>query len=157
MMMVHSSTYLIRRAALLDGIGLLDETIPGSQHEDWDIALRGARRHPIAYVDQPLVRVAWGGTSYFSRQWESYIDGMLWMLDHHPDIGRSPVGAARVYAQVSFAYACLGQKDEAWQWMRQALRSNWRERRVPFAAAVATGILSGGTVLRWLNARGHGI
>lgn len=157
MMMVHSSTYLIRRPALLDGIGLLDETIPGSQNEDWDLALRAARRHPIAYVDRPMVRVAWGGTSYFSRNWESYIDGLLWMLDHHPDIGRGRAGAARVYAQVSFAHACLGRKAEAWRWARRALRSNWHERRLPFAAAVATGIISGGTVLRWLNAHGHGI
>ena len=36
MVMVHSSTYLIRREALLDGIGLVDETIPASQNEDWD-------------------------------------------------------------------------------------------------------------------------
>ncbi len=61
MVMVHSSTYLARRDALTDGIGLVDETIPGSQNEDWDLALRAARRAPIAEVDQPLVRVRWGG------------------------------------------------------------------------------------------------
>src|SRR5215471_14352040 len=59
MVMVHSSTYLASRAALLDGIGLLDETIPGSQNEDWDLALRAARRRPIVNVDRPLVQVAW--------------------------------------------------------------------------------------------------
>ena len=34
---------------------------------------------------------------------------------------------------------------------------NWHERRVPFALAVASGMVSGETVLRHLNARGHGI
>jgi len=157
MVMVHSSTYLVRRAKLLDGIGLVDEGIPGSQNEDWDLALRAARRHPIVFADQPLVRVAWGNTSYFAQQWETKIDGLLWMLDRHPDIGSCRVGAARVYAQLSFFYACLGSKAEAWRWTRRALRSNWHERRVPFAAAVAAGLLSGETVLRHLNARGHGI
>jgi glycosyltransferase involved in cell wall biosynthesis len=157
MMMVHSSTYLVRRAALLDGIGLVDETIPASQNEDWDLALRGARRHPIAYVDQPFVRVAWGSTSYFAQKWETKIDGLLWMLDHHPDIGGCRVGAARVYAQLSFAHACLGRRPESWRWATRALRCNWHERRVPFAVAVATGILSGETVMKRLNAWGHGI
>jgi hypothetical protein len=155
--MVHSSTYLVRRAALLDGIGLVDETIPASQNEDWDLALRGAHRHPIAYVDQPFVRVAWGSTSYFAHKWETKIDGLLWMLDHHPDIGGCRVGAARVYAQLSFAHACLGRRPESWRWATRALRCNWHERRVPFAVAVATGILSGETVMKRLNARGHGI
>jgi glycosyltransferase involved in cell wall biosynthesis len=157
MVMVHSSTYLVRRAKLLDGIGLVDETIPGSQNEDWDLALRAARRHPIVFADQPLVRVAWGSTSYFAQHWETKIDGLLWMLNRHPDIGSCRVGAARVYAQLSFFYACIGSKAEAWRWAKRALRCNWHERRVPFAAAVAAGLFSGETVLRRLSARGHGI
>src|SRR5258705_344197 len=40
MVMVHSSTYLASRAALLDGIGLVNESIPGGQNEAWDLALR---------------------------------------------------------------------------------------------------------------------
>ena len=157
MVMVHSSTYLARRAKLLDGIGLVEEDIPGGQNEDWDLALRAARRHPIAFVDQPLVRVAWGSTSYFAWQWQTKIDSLLWMLDRHPDIGRCRVGAARVYAQLAFAYACLGSKAEAWRWAKRALRSNWRERRVPFAVAVAAGLFSAQTVMKHLHARGHGI
>jgi glycosyltransferase involved in cell wall biosynthesis len=157
MVMVHSSTYLARRAKLLDGIGLVEEDIPGGQNEDWDLALRAARRHPIVFVDQPLVRVAWGSTSYFAWQWQTKIDSLLWMLDRHPDIGRCRVGAARVYAQLAFAYACLGSKAEAWRWAKRALRSNWRERRVPFAVAVAAGLFSAQTVMKHLHARGHGI
>lgn len=157
MVMVHSSTYLAWRAKLLDGIGLVDETVPRGQSEDWDLALRAARRQPIVYVDQPLVRVAWGSNSYFAQHWQGKIDGLLWMLDRHPDIGRCRTGAARVYGQISFFYACLGSRREAWRWSQRALRSNWHERRVPFAVAVATGLVSGETVLRRLGARGHGI
>lgn len=157
MMMVHSSTYLAWRGKLRDGIGLVDETIPGSQNEDWDLALRAARRHPIVYVDEPLVRVAWGRASHFARQWQTVIDSLLWMLDHHPDIGGTRVGAARVYAQLAFCYACLGSRSEAWRWTGRALRKNWHERRLPFAVAVAAGLVSGETILKHLNARGHGI
>jgi glycosyltransferase involved in cell wall biosynthesis len=157
MVMVHSSTYLAWRAALTDGIGLVDESIPGSQNEDWDLALRAARRHPIVHVDEPLVRVAWGASSHYARQWQTRADSLLWMLAHHPDIGRDRAGAARVYGQLAFAYACLRRRGDACRWAWRALGRNWHERRVPFALAVASGMVSGETVLRHLNARGHGI
>lgn len=157
MMMVHSSTYLIWRARLLDGIGLVDETIPGSHNEDWDLALRSACRHPILCVNEPLVRVAWGRTSYFAGEWQIKIDSLLWMLEHHPDIHGSRHGAAWVYAKLAFCYASLGKRAEAWRWMRRALRHNWREPRLPLAAAVAAGLVSGETILKQANARGHGI
>lgn len=157
MVMVHSSTYLMWRAALTGGIGLVDEEIPGSQNEDWDLALRAARRHPIAHVDEPLVRVRWGRTSYFASEWETKASSLQWMLDHHPDIARSRPGAARVYAQLAFAHACLGQRAEVWHWTRRAARSNWHERRIPFALAVASGVVSADRILRQLHARGHGI
>ncbi len=157
MVMVHSSTYLAMRGALLDGIGLVDEDIPGGQNEDWDLALRAARRHPIVNADAPLVQVAWSSSSYFARQWESKAAALQWMLDRYPDIGRDPAGAARVYGQLAFAYACLGRRRESGRWAVRALRRNWHERRVPFALAVASGAVSGNTVLRVLHQRGHGI
>lgn len=157
MVMVHSSTYLIRRAALLDGIGLVDETIPGSQNEDWDLALRAARRQPIVHVDEPLVRVSWSTGSHYARQWESKAAGLLWMLDTHRDLTADRAGAARVYAQLSFAYACQGRRAESLRWAGRALRRNVAERRVPFAVAVASGAVSGDRVLHALHARGHGI
>jgi glycosyltransferase involved in cell wall biosynthesis len=157
MVMVHSSTYLVRRSVLVDGIGLVDESIPGSQNEDWDLALRAARRHPIVNVDEPLVRVVWGATSYYAAHWETRADSLRWMLSHHPELADDRTGAARVYAQLSFASACLRRRSEAFRWAGRALRSNWHERRVPFALAVAVGLVPGDTVLRHLNARGHGI
>jgi glycosyltransferase involved in cell wall biosynthesis len=157
MVMVHSSTYLASRAALLDRIGLLDEEIPGSQNEDWDLALRAARRFPIVYVDAPLVRVAWAESSYFATQWESKAEALQWMLQRHPDIARSRTGAARVYSQIAFAYACLGRRRDAIRWLGQAMLANPAERRAPIVLAVVSGLVSGDTVLRVLNHRGHGI
>ena len=106
-MMVNSSTCLVRRAALLDGIGLVDETIPNGYAEDWDLALRAARRQPIAFVDRPLVQLSWGERSYYARDWEGRVAGLLWMLHRHPGIQRTRRGAARVYGQLAFAHACM--------------------------------------------------
>ncbi|HZB32974.1 MAG TPA: glycosyltransferase family A protein [Streptosporangiaceae bacterium] len=156
MVMVHSSTYLARRAALLD-VGLVDEAIPGSQGEDWDLALRMSRRHPIVNVDHPLVRVLWGGTSYYAQAWETKVAALHWFLDRYPEIGRSPVGGARVYGQLAFGYACLKHRRDAVRWAGRALRANWKEPRVPFALAVASGLISGERVLRALHTRGRGI
>lgn len=157
MAMVHSSTYLVARSALLDGIGIVDETIPGSQNEDWDLALRAARRRPIVNVDQPLVLVTWDTGSYYSQAWETKVAGLEWMLARHPDIAVTGPGAARVYAQIAFGYACLGKRGESRLWAVRAMRRNWRERRLPFVLAVAAGVVSGERVLRALHAHGHGI
>ena len=78
----------------------MDESIPGSQNEDWDLALRAARRHPIVHVDTPLVRVAWHASSHYAQQWQTRADSLLWMLEHHPELADSRPGAARVYAQL---------------------------------------------------------
>ena len=157
MVMVHSSTYLASRAALVDGIGLVNEDMPGGQNEDWDLALRASARRPIVNVDEPLVEVAWDSGSHYETQWLTKAQSLLWMLEHHRGLVESRAGAARVYAQLAFAYACLGQRSESIRWMGKALRSNWLERRVPFAAAVAAGVVSGERVLRTLHARGRGI
>ena len=157
MVMVHSSTYLLRREALLDGIGLFDERIPHAQNEDWDLALRAARQSPIAFVDQPLVQVTWGDGSYFARNWQTRVEGLLWILERHPDLTASNVGAARIYAQLAFAYACLGERDQARLWTGRALRRNWHERRIPFVLAVMAGIVSGDSLLHVLHRHGHGI
>ncbi len=157
MVMVHSSTFVLRRDRLLDQVGLTDETIPHGQSEDWDLALRAARENPIVFVDRPLVRIAWGASSYFASDWETRAEGLLWMLRHHPELAASRVGAARVYGQLAFAYACLGRRDDARLWIGRALRRNWRERRVPVALAVAGGLVSGDSVLRLAHSLGHGI
>lgn len=155
--MLHSSTFLFRRGALVDGIGPPDESIPGSQNEDWDLLLRAAARHPIAHVDEPLVDVLWGQSSYFSRQWETRVTSLLWMLRRHPLITSDRTGAARVYGQLAFGYAVLGERREALRWAVRSLRRRWREPRGPIALAVTVRLVSGEWVLARLHRHGHGI
>ncbi|MEV4577201.1 glycosyltransferase [Nonomuraea jabiensis] len=151
MVMVHSSTFLFERGALR-----LDESAPGGQNEDWDLALRAARRQPITHVDRPLVRVRWGGSHYVAR-WADRIAGLDWMLARHPELAVDPRGAARVYGQLAFGHAALGHRREAVRWAVRAMRARAGEPRAPIALAVAAGLISAPAVLSALHRRGHGI
>jgi hypothetical protein len=157
MAMLHSSSFLIRREALLDGIGLADETIPKGLYEDWDILLRAARRRPVVHVDAPLVRIEWGRTSFFDEQWETKVAALGWMLENHPDIYTCNVGTGRVLGQLAFAQAALRRRREAAGTALRALRTNWREPRAFIALAVASGVISASRVLKILHTRGRGV
>ena len=54
-MEVHSSTLLIRRTALLERVGLIDEAIPGGYAEDHEWLLRATRHAPVLVTEEPLV------------------------------------------------------------------------------------------------------
>jgi glycosyltransferase involved in cell wall biosynthesis len=156
MSMLHSSTFLIRREALLAELGLVDEQVPGSQNEDWDLLLRASALHPIVHVDKPLVTIMWTARSYFSREWDTKISSLEWMLERHPGISTSRDGAARVYGQIAFAHAASGARGPAVSWARRAISSSWREPRGYLALATAAGV-SSDFVLRTLHRRGRGV
>src|SRR3954447_14923205 len=44
---LHPSTFVMRRKSVVDGFGLVEEEIPGSYAEDYELLLRAARQHPI--------------------------------------------------------------------------------------------------------------
>lgn len=157
MAMLHSSSFLARRHALLGPVGLVDETLPRSMAEDWDLLIRAARVAPIVHVDEPLVRITWGASSYFADQWETKNLAHKWLLDHHPEIGRDPVGAGMMYGKLAFGHAALGQRREAVRMAGRSLRARWSEPRAFIAIGVAIGLLSPAWVLQRLNERGHGI
>lgn len=157
MAMLHSSTLLLRRSALLGRLGLVDEEIPGSQNEDWDLLLRAAALQPIQHVDEPLVRVRWGQSSHFSRKWSTLADSLSWMLERHPGITEDDRGAARVFGQLAFSTAALGRRRTAVHWAGRALRRRWLEPRALLALAVAVGLLRPERVLAVLNRRGRGV
>ncbi|PZG24101.1 glycosyl transferase [Spongiactinospora gelatinilytica] len=152
MVMVHSSTFMFRREAALR----VDESAPGGQNEDWDFALRAAKRHPIAHVDRPLVRVRWGVSDYIA-QWADRIAGLQWMLARHTELAVDPRGAARIYGQLAFAHAALGHRREACRWALRASAARLAEPRAALALIVAAGLVSAHTVLHRLHSLGRGI
>ncbi|WP_043628716.1 glycosyltransferase family 2 protein [Nonomuraea candida] len=151
MMMVHSSTFLFERGVLTP-----DEGAPGGQNEDWDLALRAAKRRPLVHVDRPLVLVRWAGSHYAAR-WADRIAGLEWMLARHPELAVDPCGAARVYGQLAFSHAALGQRRAALRWAARAFSARRAEPRAPLALAVAAGLVSPSRILSALHNRGHGI
>lgn len=157
MSMLHSSGFLASRSALLDGIGLVDETLPQSMAEDWDLLLRAARRRPIVHVDEPLVRVQWGPTSFFADRWQVRNEARMWMLQHHPELGRDAKAAGLTYGKLAFGHAMLGHRREALSWAGRAARADWRQPRTVLALLVASGAVRGQWIVDQLNKRGRGI
>jgi glycosyltransferase involved in cell wall biosynthesis len=157
MAMLHSSTLLLRRAALVGPLGLVDEQIPGSQNEDWDLLLRAAALRPVQHVDEPLVTVRWGRSSYYSRNFRTLVDSLEYMLDRHPGIADDDRGAARVYGQLAFGSAAMGRRRSAIGWAGRAFARRWSEPRAFLAVAVAGGVVRPEQVLSVLNARGRGV
>lgn len=154
---LHPSTFLMRRALLLDEVGLVDEQVPGGYGEDYEFLLRNARVSPIVNVPDPLTVVRWGSQSYFDKKWETMVAGLTWMLERYPEFESVPRGAARIHGQVAFAEASLGRRRTAVRWAASTLRRNPREARAVLALAVASGAVSSERVMRLLHARGRGI
>lgn len=158
MAMLHSSSFLVRRDALVDGtIGLVAEDAPGSQNEDWDLLLRAARRAPIVHLDEPLVRVLWGRSSHYAYEYATKISSLRWMMQRHPEISGCRPGAARVYGQLACWSAATGNRSAAWRYSKEAVRANWREPRTAIALAAMTGAVKVENVLSALHRRGRGI
>ncbi|MBV9092844.1 MAG: glycosyltransferase [Streptosporangiaceae bacterium] len=153
---LHPSTFLIRRSALT-AIGLVDEEIPGSYGEDYDLLLRAARNGRILSVRQPLVDVFWHEQSYFAERWQTITDALRFLLGKHPELSADPVGRARIDGQIAFAEAALARRLAACRSSLNALRGNPRERRAYLALAVAAGVIPAKSVIRAANRRGHGI
>lgn len=153
----HPSTYLFRRAALADGIGLVDESLPGSYAEDYDVLLRAARRHPVGVVPLPLAKVFWHRSSFFAERWQTIVDALDHILASHPELADEPRGLARIEGQQAFARASMRDRRGAWRTARRALAHNRREPRAWLALAVASGAVRSEWVLRALQATGRGI
>jgi glycosyltransferase involved in cell wall biosynthesis len=157
-MAAHPSTYVVRRAAFLDTIGLVDEEIPGSFGEDWDWLLRAAQSTQLAVVPRPLIHVLWHPQgSFFSRRWLTIAAALDYMIDKHPGFKQDKAALARLYGQKAFAYAAAGEPGDARHWAREALRLSPRERRAYLALLVARGVLKPETVVRVANKAGRGI
>mgnify|MGYP000088422436 CR=1 FL=1 len=154
---LHPSTFVIRRAALVDGFGLVDEEIPGSYAEDYEFLLRAARSAPLRNLRTPYVLVRWHKRSYFAQRWDTIATALQWLLDRYPEFATEPAGEARVAGQIAFAEAAAGHRRGAIRWARHTLARNPREPRAYLALAVASRAVRPDMVLRTLHKRGRGI
>ena len=154
---LHPSTVLVRRSLLLDRIGLVDEDIPGSYAEDYEWLLRAAKVAPVVAVQEPLVTVHWHQSSFFADRWRMIISALTYLVDKHRELEQEPSGLARIYGQIAFAHAALGERRPARRWARRTLSLDPRERRAYLALAVSLRLVPAGTVVRLAHAAGKGI
>lgn len=153
---VHPSSWLVHRRTLVDSIGPVDEDIPGSYAEDYDLFLRTARVCPIAVAPEPLVRVWWHGASFFFERWRTIDEALDYLVAKHPEFAEHPRGLARILGQRAVAQAAMGERRRAAATALRALRLNPLEKRVPVALAVSAG-LPAGAALRAAHRLGKGI
>jgi glycosyltransferase involved in cell wall biosynthesis len=153
---LHPSTFLIQRS-LLDEIGLVDEALPGSYAEDYELLLRAARVAPVRTLPTAYVEVLWHQKSYFAGRWATVSAALQRLLAGYPDFYSEKAGAARLSGQVAFAEAALGHRGAALRWAAKTARLRPAEPRAVLALAVASGAVGAERVVRALNARGRGI
>jgi glycosyltransferase involved in cell wall biosynthesis len=154
---LHPSTILARRRQLLDDIGLVDEDIPGSYAEDYEWLLRASRLGPVLAVAEPLAVINWHQSSFFADRWRTIISALTYLVDKHQDLKGEPSGLARIYGQIAFAHAALGERRPARSWARRTLSLNRRERRAYLAIAISLGLISAKNVVRMAHVAGKGI
>ncbi len=154
---LHPSTAVFRRSSLMGEVGLVDEELPGSYAEDYDLMLRATRQGPIVAVCDPLVRVYWHDGSWFTGDWTTIIAAINHMLVKHPDFYEEPVGLSRLFGRLAFAHAALGQRSSARSYALRTMRLNPREKRAYISLAVSTGVLPSKVAMRVANLAGKAI
>ncbi len=153
----HPSTFLARRAFVLDQAGLVDEEIPGGYGEDYDWLLRVSRHGDVAVVPEPLVEILWHPGSFFTRRWETIVDALDYLVAQHPEFAADRRGLARIRGQQAFALAALGRRREAWRALGATVRRNPLERRVAVTLPVLLRVVSAERLLHLANRVGRGI
>lgn len=154
---LHPSTFVIRAEALRAGCALVDEEIPGSYAEDYELLLRVARHAPLVNIATPYVLVRWHRDSYFAGRWETIAAALQWLLRRYPEFASVPRGEARIAGQIAFARAACGDRRDALRWARRTLTRNVREPRGWLALAVAGRLLRAEVLLRLAHRYGRGI
>jgi glycosyltransferase involved in cell wall biosynthesis len=154
---LHPSSVMARRQLLVDRIGLVDEDIPGSYAEDYEWLLRAVKVAPVLAVQEPLVTVHWHQASFFADRWRMIISALTYLVDKHGELQQEPFGLARIYGQIAFAHAALGERGAARRWAGRTLSLNRRERRAYLALAVSWRLVTAGLAVRLAHAAGKGI
>lgn len=152
----HPSTFLFRRERFLERVGLMDEELYGGHATDYDLLLRYAEIDVVRAVQEPVVRIAMHGVSYFGSKWAMKVPALDRMLAKH-DFTSDPAGEARIRGQRAFALAASGQRGDAVRESLTVLRRNPAEMRGWLGLAVAARAVKPEAILRQAYKRGKGI
>jgi glycosyltransferase involved in cell wall biosynthesis len=154
---LHSSSLMFRREMLLGELGLIDEELPRSYGEDYDILLRGSAIGLVTVVNEPLVRVLWNGQSYYFGKWAAYAEALQYLLRKHPDFATIPAALGRIEAQVAFSLAGAGDGKGARTWAWRALQHNPKQVKAMLAIAISWKLITPQAVTKIVQKLGRGI
>lgn len=154
---LHSSSFIFPRDLLRTEIGFVDEDLPGSYGEDYDLLLRTAKVGVIRVVDKPLTTVTWQGQSYFFGKWDQYATALTWMLQRHAEFADHRKAVARLRGQIAFAHVAAGNRPQGRHWARRALRDHPGQVKAILALMIGFRLLSARLVIRTAQRFGRGI
>jgi glycosyltransferase involved in cell wall biosynthesis len=154
---LHSSSFVFRRDVLVDGVGMIDERLPGAYGEDYDVLLTASQIAPVRVVNRPLVSVRWSGDSFFYGRWAQYAAGLTYLLEKHPELRADDHASARIGSQIGFALAAAGNRRESRTWLLAALRSRPLTVRAWLGLLISFRLLSAPLVARLANLVGKGV
>ncbi len=154
---LHSSTFVFRREDLLGPVGLVDEDLPGSYGEDYDLLLRTAKVAPIVVVNEPLVSVTWSGQSFYFGRWGAYAEGLTYLFERHTEFADDRRATGRIAGQIAFARAANGERAHARHWVRRSLRNDPFQVKAWLALGISLRLVSAPWVIRTVQRMGKGI
>jgi len=154
---LHSSSFVFRRDALVDEIGMIDEDLPRGYAEDTDVLLNASRLAPVRLVNEPLVTVRWQGQSYFFGRWAEYAQALQYLLAKHPAFADDPAALSRMRSQIAFGLAASGQRRDGRRWALRSLRGRPTNLRAWLALAVGCRLASADAIGRVAHRFGKGI
>ena len=154
---LHSSSVLVRRTDLLGRLGLIDEELPRSYGEDYDLLLRASAIGPVTVVNEPLIVALWNGQSYYFGRWADYAAALQHLLAKHRDFADIPRAIGRIEAQIAFALAASKQPREARSWAWRALRHDPRQVKAVLACLVSWRLVTAQQVASVAQRLGRGI
>ena len=153
---VHPSSFVMDRSWFVDELGMVDEELPGSYAEDYDVLLRATRSAQIVSVGQPLVRINWHPSTYFRDRWKMIDEALGFLVDKHPEFQNAPTGLARIRGQQAFAAAAAGERRRAFGLIKETVSLRPTEKRSLLALVVALGVPAD-FLLRLAHRFGRGI
>mgnify|MGYP005800568425 CR=1 FL=1 len=154
---LHSSSFVFRKSALLGPIGLVDEELPGSYGEDYDLLLRTSKVGAIGVVNDPMVSVTWSQNSYFFGRWGAYAEGLKYLLETHEGFTSDKKGYARIAGQIAFAHACNDDRGRARHWFKESAKRDATQAKAWLALFISLRLLSPSFVARTAQRLGKGI
>lgn len=154
---LHSSSFVFNKRVLVDELGLIDEDLPGSYGEDYDVLLRTSRLGAIRVVDEPLITARWQGQSYFYGKWAQYAESLEYLLGEHPEFRGNKAALSRIESQIAFAKAASGARRASRPWAWRAVRRKPLNLRAWLALAISLRLASADAIGRLANRFGKGI